>query len=456
MAEPCGAEILVRNLKAQGVTRVFGVPGAKIDRVFDALLDSGIETVVCRHEQNASFIAQGLGRITGKAGVCLVTSGPGTTNLVTGFATATSEGSPVVGFGGVVPRVDRLKQAHQSLDTASLLRGVSKYSVEVDSEAAIGEVVANAFRAAESPRPGAAFVALPNDVMNEPASARVLTPVSPARAGAAPAEAIAEAARLINQAKAPVILFGMLGNEPRPASAARKLLAAVPLPVTVTFQASGIVPRELVHLFAGRVGLFHNQPGDRLLDAADIVITIGYDPIEYDEALWNRGKGRPIVHIDPVPCDIDAAYKPTVELTGDIADTLAALTPLLHPQPEALANPLLKVVVEEMTALRERGAARPAFPAILCASSRSCSPPDGRRDSLPRYGLVPHLACPLSACLSAAPDADLERPADPRRGTTLGDRRLPGATGPEGDLGLGRRGIPLLLRGAGNGGPAQM
>jgi acetolactate synthase-1/2/3 large subunit len=157
-----------------------------------------------------------------------------------------------VGFGGVVPRADRLKQAHQSLDTATLLRGVSKYSVEVDSEAAIGEVVANAFRAAESPRPGAAFVALPNDTMNEPAS--------PARTGAAAADAIAEAARLINQAKAPVILFGMLANEPRSAAAARELLAAVPLPVTVTFQASGIVPRELVHLFAGRVGLFHNQP----------------------------------------------------------------------------------------------------------------------------------------------------------------------------------------------------
>jgi acetolactate synthase-1/2/3 large subunit len=362
MPEPCGAEILVRNLKAQGVTRVFGVPGAKIDRVFDALLDSGIETVVCRHEQNASFIAQGLGRMTGKAGVCLVTSGPGTTNLVTGFATATSEGSPVVGFGGVVPRADRLKQAHQSLDTATLLRSVSKYSVEVDSEAAIGEVVANAFRAAESPRPGAAFVALPSDTMNEPASERILTPVSPARTGAAGADAIAEAARLINQAKAPVILFGMLANEPRPAAAGRKLLGAVPLPVTVTFQASGIVPRELVHLFAGRVGLFHNQPGDRLLDAADLVMTVGYDPIEYDEALWNRGKARPVVHVDAVPCDIDASYKPTVELTGDIADTLTVLTPLLRPQAEALANPLLKVVVEEMTALRERGGRQTGVP----------------------------------------------------------------------------------------------
>jgi hypothetical protein len=113
-----GADLVVRHLEAQGVRHVFGVPGAKIDRVFDALLDSRIRTVVCRHEQNASFIAQGIGRLTGKAGVCLVTSGPGTTNLVTGFATATSEGSPVVGLGGVVPRAVRLKQTHQSLDTA--------------------------------------------------------------------------------------------------------------------------------------------------------------------------------------------------------------------------------------------------------------------------------------------------------------------------------------------------
>lgn len=107
-----GAASVVRHLEAQGVTHVFGVPGAKIDRVYDALLDSSIRTVVCRHEQNASFIAQGIGRLTGKAGVCLVASGPGTTNLVTGFATATSEGSPIVGLGGVVPRTARLKQAH--------------------------------------------------------------------------------------------------------------------------------------------------------------------------------------------------------------------------------------------------------------------------------------------------------------------------------------------------------
>jgi acetolactate synthase-1/2/3 large subunit len=127
----CGAEVLVGNLKAQGVKHVFGIPGAKIDRVFDALLNSGIETVVCRHEQNASFIAAGLGKLTGKAGVCLVTSGPGCTNLVTGFATANSEGMPVVGLGGAVPRAQRLTQAHQSLDTVTLFKPVTKYSAEV-------------------------------------------------------------------------------------------------------------------------------------------------------------------------------------------------------------------------------------------------------------------------------------------------------------------------------------
>src|SRR5277367_6787117 len=305
-----GADVVVRHLEAQGVRDVFGVSGAKIDRVYDAMIDSPIQTVVCRHEQNASFIAQGMGRLTGKAGVCLVTSGPGTTNLVTGFATATSEGAPVVGLGGVVDRAARLKQTHQSLDTATLFRPVAKFSAEVVSEQSIGEVLANAFRAAESPRPGAAFVALPSDVMEAVAPETILTPVKPVRLGPGPTEAIAEAARLLGKAQRPLLLLGMLASEPRAAMAIRALLQVAPLPVVTTFQATGILTSELLPLFAVRVGLFHNQPADRLLDAADLVLTIGYDPIEYDQALWNKGRSRDIVHIDAVLCDVDAAYKP--------------------------------------------------------------------------------------------------------------------------------------------------
>jgi acetolactate synthase-1/2/3 large subunit len=108
-----GAGLLVKSLEAQGVEHVFGIPGAKIDKVFDTLLDSKIKTVVCRHEQNAAFIAGGIGRMTGKAGVALVTSGPGCSNLVTGLATANSEGDPVVAIGGAVTLSNRLKQIHQ-------------------------------------------------------------------------------------------------------------------------------------------------------------------------------------------------------------------------------------------------------------------------------------------------------------------------------------------------------
>jgi acetolactate synthase-1/2/3 large subunit len=362
MTDTCGAEVLVANLEAQGVRHVFGVPGAKVDRVFDALLDSRIETIVCRHEQNASFIAQGLGRITGKAGVCLVTSGPGCTNLATGFATATSEGAPVVGFGGSVPLADRLKKAHQSLDTVSLFDPLTKYSVEVDSPAAIGEVVANAFRVAESGRPGASFVSLPMDVMVGPAPNQVLTPVRPIALGPGPDEEIERAADLIDAARAPVLLLGMMASEPRNAEALRALLERSPLPCVCTYQAAGVIPRELRRLFAGEVGLFHNQPADQLLDAADAVVSVGYDPIEYDEKLWNAGRERTLVHIDVEPCDIDASYVPSVEITGDIARTLDLLSGKLATRKQRVEDPLLAHLRAELDAARASGASESGSP----------------------------------------------------------------------------------------------
>src|ERR1700754_1694817 len=163
-----GADLVVRALEGQGVTHVFGVPGAKIDAVFDALVDSKIETVVCRHEQNAAFIAGGIGRMTGKAGVAIATSGPGVSNLTTGLATANSEGDPLVALGGAVATQEALKQIHQTMDAVSILKPVTKYSVTVGAPEQVSEVMANAFRAAEGGRPGAAYVNLPKDVQAAP------------------------------------------------------------------------------------------------------------------------------------------------------------------------------------------------------------------------------------------------------------------------------------------------
>src|SRR6266851_5847146 len=177
-----GAELVVRTLEAQGVSHVFGIPGAKIDAVFDALVDSKIKTVVCRHEQNAAFIAGGIGRMTGKAGVAIATSGPGVSNLVTGLATANTEGDPVIALGGAVAVADRLKSLHQSMDSVSLCKPVTKYSAEVDSPESVSEIMTNAFRSAQSDRAGAAFVSLPMDIMVAPSKCEVLTP--PAYSGA--------------------------------------------------------------------------------------------------------------------------------------------------------------------------------------------------------------------------------------------------------------------------------
>jgi acetolactate synthase-1/2/3 large subunit len=325
-----GADIVVETLEARGTKHVFGVPGAKIDKIYDRLLDSSIRTVVCRHEQNAAFIAGGIGRLTGKAGVALVTSGPGVSNLVTGLATANSEGDPIVALGGAVAVADRLKSLHQTLDSVGLCKPVTKYSAEIDSPAATAEVLSAAFRAAESDRPGAAFISLPIDVVNGEAQCKPIQLSAFAERGRAAEQSLQEAARLINSAKSPVIFLGLMASKPNCADAIRTLLKTTTLPVVGTFQAAGAVSREDFPYFGGRVGQLANQPADALLDSGDVVITIGYDAVEYWPSLWNKGRNRAIVHIDVAPANIENDYSPAVELIGSIEETLAALSALVH------------------------------------------------------------------------------------------------------------------------------
>jgi acetolactate synthase I/II/III large subunit len=357
IAPQTGAELLVKSLEAQGVEYIFGIPGAKVDKVFDTLEDSKIKTIVCRHEQNAAFMASGIGRMTGKAGVALVTSGPGASNLVTGFATATSEGDPVVGIGGSVPVADRLKQLHQSMDSVNLFRPITKFSAEIDSASSISEVVANAFRAAESGRPGASYINAPKDIMIGEASGQVLTPAARICLGAADTDAIAAAAGLMSKSKNPVLMLGLLASEKNAAQAVRELIAKTNMPIVCTYQGAGVVPREHFGRFGGRVGLFRTQPADRLLDSADLVITIGYDPIEFEPGLWNSGKKRSLIHIDEVAADIDKDYRPDVELTGNIAATLGKLTRSMNGTAPAGSAELLQEIAHDRTAFGEKAAA---------------------------------------------------------------------------------------------------
>jgi acetolactate synthase I/II/III large subunit len=358
-----GAELVVRALEAHGVTHVFGVPGAKIDAVFNALVDSKIETVVCRHEQNAAFIAGGIGRMTGKAGVAIATSGPGVSNLTTGLATANSEGDPVVALGGAVATDEALKQIHQTMDAVSILKPITKYCVTVGAPDQVSEVMANAFRAAESGRPGAVYVNLPKDVMSTPARHAPLPPPAVAGLGPADGKAIEEAARLINGASNPVVLLGMLASRPAAARALQSFIEIGNLAVVGTFQAAGAIGAHLFNNFGGRVGQIANQPADRLLDSADLVITIGYDPVEYWPPEWNANNTRKIIHIDVLQCDLDNCYQPYIELTGDIAQTLEALTPKLRrSERAALSANLLNAIIAERDELAAVSAKRNGSP----------------------------------------------------------------------------------------------
>ena len=331
IASKTGAQIVVESLERHGVTHVFGIPGAKIDKVFDTLKQSSIETIVCRHEQNAAFIAGGIGRLTGRAGVAIATSGPGVSNLTTGLATANSEGDPMVALGGSVATSQSFKQIHQTLQAVSVLRPVTKYCAEVASSESIGEVMANAFRAAESDRPGAAYVNLPKDIMESDAKCEALdVPTSP-KFGPASQESLVEAAKHISGAQRPVLLLGLLASRPENADAVRTFLRKAVLPIVSTFQAAGAVAADLFKSFAGRIGQLDNTPGDELLATADVIITVGYNPVEYDPSIWNHSRSANIIHIDSTRADVDNFYSPAVEVLGNIAASLNALAELVSP-----------------------------------------------------------------------------------------------------------------------------
>jgi len=331
MATKSGAQIVVESLEKHGVRYVFGIPGAKVDKVFDTLASSSIKTVVCRHEQNAAFIAGGIGRLTGRAGVAIATSGPGVSNLTTGLATATSEGDPLLALGGSVAMSQSLKQIHQTLQAVNVLKPVTKFCAETSSPETVGEVMANAFRAAESGRAGAAYVNLPKDIMEGDAQCEALDVPHSFGFGGGSQHSLRVAAQLIRHAARPVILLGMLASKPAYSIPVRALIRKSRIPVVGTFQAAGAVSSNLFHSFAGRVGQTDNSPGDELLAASDLIVTIGYDPVEYDPSIWNRSKSANIVHIDVLPADIDNYYVPAVEVLGDIGVNIEALTELIRP-----------------------------------------------------------------------------------------------------------------------------
>ena len=281
-----GSQALIQSMINQHIKYVFGIPGAKVDQLFEDLQYSdqpdAPKLIVTRHEQNAAFIAAGIGRLTGKPGVVATTSGPGVSNLVTALMTATAEGDPVIGLGGQVPRDDLARLTHQSIPSKELMSVATKNSVEVQDPENLSEVFTNAYNTAISGKPGASFISLPADVLSGDVTRPEMRPLQPAVPTQTATKTLDKVIKMLQHAKLPVILAGMRASSEEVTNALYQLLAKVSLPVVETYQGAGVISHEFEKDYFGRVGLFRNQIGDTLLKQSDLVIAIGYDPVEYE------------------------------------------------------------------------------------------------------------------------------------------------------------------------------
>ncbi len=330
---PTAAQLLVACLEAEGCGYVFSVPGEETMDVLDALSRSErIRHITTRHEQGAAFMADVHGRLTGRAAVAMATLGPGATNLVTGIADAYLDHAPLVALTGQVGSDKLHKESHQLVDIVRMLEPVTKWSTRVTGPEAVPEIVRKAFRLAQLEKPGPTHIELPEDVARTPLSVD-LRPLRPGRAyfPEPTDEAIEHAARLLADSQRPLMLAGN-GVLRRHASAElRELARGLHLPVAVTFMGKGAVD-DRSHLSLMAVGL---QERDHVLtgfDRADLIVSVGYDLVEYAPSRWNPDGRKRIVHIDTQPAEVDAAYRPEVELIGDIGGTLRRLLEAVLPR----------------------------------------------------------------------------------------------------------------------------
>lgn len=325
-----GAQLLIDCLREEKVKYIFGIPGAVIMPILDVLADDGgPEFILCRHEQNAAFMAQCWGRLTETPGVVLVTDGPGATNIVTGAATATADRDPFVAITGQVPRAHRVKRSHQNIDTKQLFAPVTKWSAAVSDADAIPEAVSNAFRTALLPHEGATHLSIPVDVLQQQTHGRPIRHTEKIELNISHSNTLKAAADILERAKSPCILLGLGATKKHTTPAVRMFIEKFQAPVVGTFEAAGAVSRKLVHTFVGRVGLKTEEPGDIALKQADVIIAIGFDPIEYDPSYWERKQGVRIIHIDEIPASLEQGYQPTIEIIGDVARNMEALCDLL-------------------------------------------------------------------------------------------------------------------------------
>lgn len=324
-AQQDAARLLVRSLEAEGVEYVFGIPGEENIHFVHALNDSPIRYVLVRHEQAAAFMAEIYGRLTGRAGVASATLGPGAINLQLGVADATTNSTPVVAISAQVG-LDRIyKESHQIVDLVSLFRPITKWSELAPTAEALPEMVRKAFKTAQTERPGAVYLAIPEDVETAkvPASLAPL-PVNVVRPQEPSPAQIDRAARVLAEARRPVVLAGHGATRAGASAALISFSERLGLPVATTFNGKGVFPDDHRNAL-GAVGFMRHDYVNFGFDEADVLIAVGYEPQEFDPAKVNPDADKKIIHIHQFPAEVDEHYPVEVGVQGDVSRSLHAL-----------------------------------------------------------------------------------------------------------------------------------
>ncbi|HUZ28854.1 MAG TPA: acetolactate synthase large subunit [Solirubrobacteraceae bacterium] len=364
-------ELIVRCLENEGVTHVFGIPGEENIHLIQALAESSIRYVLVRHEQAAAFMAEVYGRLTGQAGVCSATLGPGAINLLLGVADATTNSTPLVALSAQVGMDRRYKESHQGVDLVSMFAPVTKWSELVATPGAVPEMIRKAFKLAQTERPGAVYLAVPEDVENAsaPAGARPLVVNRPRPDEPSEAQ-LRRVAEVLRSATSPILLAGHGAARAGAADAVRRFAEKLCVPVATTFHGKGVLPDD--HPLAlGAVGFMRRDYVNFGFDQADAIIAVGYELQEFDPVRINPDSDKQIIHIHRFPAEVDAHYGVAVGLQADIGHTLDALAATVdHEFGPHQANQKIRAMLAAELDRGRQDARFPVAPARIVADTR--------------------------------------------------------------------------------------
>jgi acetolactate synthase I/II/III large subunit len=320
------ADLLVQCLQNEGVTHVFGIPGEENIHFVDALSRSPIRYVLVRHEQGASFMAETYGRLTGRAGVCSATLGPGAINLLLGTADATTNSTPLIALSAQVGMDRSFKESHQGVDLVGMFAPVTKWAALIATPGAVPEMVRKAFKLAQTERPGAVYLAMPEDVEVAPSpDGSTPLPINIPRPDEPSSEQIGRAVTILEEAVNPIVLAGHGATRGRAGDNLRRFAERLGVPVATTFHGKGVFPDDHPQAL-GAVGFMRHDYVNFGFDLADVIITVGYELQEFDPVRINPAGDKHIIHIHRFPAEVDRHYNVAVGLQGDIGKSLDALS----------------------------------------------------------------------------------------------------------------------------------